>query len=339
MRHGRAGLAFFAFWAGQACAAPIAAGFAPSPAKAVAPAVQQALAAQVASLEKQINGHIGVAFRLLETGETAAINVDRYPMASTYKVAIAGTLLTRIDRGEVSLDQMVAVTQQDFDETGPVADHVIHPGVSLSVANLIELMLTQSNNTATDKMLALAGGPAAVTAWLRSVGIDGIRVDRTVNDILNDFYGVPHGQPFVKTFIRPGMTDEEIERTALASHAAFEQDPRDTALPPAMVDLLARLLAGPQLKPATRDFLTGVMERCETGVRRIRGMLPAGTIVADKTGTIGGIANDVGMITLPGGRGHLLIAIYTKGSNLPETEREHAIAEIARSSFDYFAMR
>ena len=106
-----------------------------------------------------------------------------------------------------------------------------------------------------------------------------------------------------------------------------------------MVDLLGKLLASPLLKPESRDFLRGVMERCETGQARIKGILPAGTTVAHKTGTIGGTINDVGMITLPGNRGHLLIAVYTKSSSLPAAQRERAIAEISRSLFDYFATR
>lgn len=306
----------------------------------VAPSVQQAVTTQVVALEKQIQGRLGVAFRLVETGESGAVaGAERFPMASTYKVAIAGTLLSLVDKGQMRLDRMVPVTQNDVDQTGEVGDRLIHPGVSLSVANLMELMLTQSNNTATDKMLALAGGPAAVTAWLRANGITELQVDRSVNDLLNDFYSVPAGSPFMKTMLARGLSDAELEKSAYSANAAFEKDPRDTAAPAAMVDLLGKLLASPLLKPESRDFLRGVMERCETGQARIKGILPAGTTVAHKTGTIGGTINDVGMITLPGNRGHLLIAVYTKSSSLPAAQRERAIAEISRSLFDYFATR
>lgn len=335
-----AGLALAAFFAvspvvAQPAQLPVAA-----PARAVAPSVRQALSTQILTLEKQIQGRVGVAFRLVETGEGGAVaGGERFPMASTYKVAIAGALLTLVDKGQVSLDQMVSVTQRDFDQTGEVADRLIHPGITLSVANLMELMLTQSNNTATDKMLELAGGPAAVTTWLRANGIADMQVDRSVNDVLNDFYGTPEGSPFAKQFMARGLSDADIEKVAYSARAAFEKDPRDTSAPTAMVDLLAKLLAGSLLKPESRTFLIGVMERCETGQARLKGLLPQGTIVAHKTGTLGGALNDVGMITLPGGRGHLLIAVYTKSSSLPGPQRERAIAEISRSLFDYFAMR
>ncbi len=339
MAKGRLCLIALTLCAAPVTAAPVAVTTAYPAPRPAAPSVQKALEAQILSLEKQIHGRIGVAFRLLETGESAAVNEARYPMASTYKVAIAGTVLAKIDRGEASLDQMITVTQRDVDQTGEVANRLIHPGVTLSVANLMELMLTQSNNTATDKMIALAGGPAAVTAWLKSIGVTGVRVDRSVNDLLDSFFHVPEGSPFTKVMQDRGLSDEAVDAMSMAPNPGFDDDPRDTAVPSAMVDLLAKELTTPLLKESSRVFLAGVMERCETGAGRLKGMLPAGTVIAHKTGTIARILNDVGMITLPEGRGPLLIAVYTKESDLPEPNREHAIAEIARTAFDYFTMR
>lgn len=325
----------------SAVAQPLPASLTAAAQRPVASSVQQATDAQVLALEKQMQGRIGVAFRLVETGESGAVaGAERFPMASTFKVAVAGALLSLVDKGQMRLDRMVEVTQGDVDRTGEVGNRLIHPGVTLSVANLMELMLTQSNNTATDKVLTLAGGPAAVTAWLRANGITGMQTDRDVNDLLNEFYGIPAGSPFVKTVMARGPDNmAAIEKAAYSANLAFEKDPRDTAAPSAMVDLLGKLLAGSVLKPESRAFLLGVMERCESGQARIKGILPAGTTVAHKTGTIGGTINDVGMITLPGNRGHLLIAVYTKSSSLPAAQRERAIAEISRSLFDYFATR
>jgi beta-lactamase class A len=314
----------------------------PAAPHSIAPSVSSAVEALTARQEKAIGARIGVGYRLIESGEGGVVGAaTAFPMASTYKVAIAGTLLTRVDRGEVRLDQMVPLTARDMAETGEVANRLIHPGISLSVANLMELMLTQSNNTATDKMLALAGGPAAVTAWLRGIGITAMRVDRTVNDLLVDFYGLPAGSASSEEFERRWASEQMADAAEKAGGFAprFEADPRDSTTPGAMVDLLAKLFTGSILKPDSRDFLIGVMTRCETGKARLKGLLPAGTIVAHKTGTIGGVINDVGMITLPEGRGHLLVAIYTKGSAAAAADREHAIAEISRSLFDYFTIR
>ena len=82
-------------------------------------------------------------------------------------------------------------------------------------------------------------------------------------------------------------------------------------------------------------FLLGVMSRTRTGAGRLKGLLPKGTPVAHKTGTIGGVANDVGFITLPDGR-RFAIAVYTKSSTTSEADREKAIAEVTRALYDFY---
>jgi beta-lactamase class A len=77
------------------------------------------------------------------------------------------------------------------------------------------------------------------------------------------------------------------------------------------------------------------MQRDITGLKRLRAMLPPGILVRDKTGTIGGTLNDVGIIDLPDGRGRVVIAVYIKKSARPFEERERAIAAIGRSVYDY----
>ena len=73
--------------------------------------------------------------------------------------------------------------------------------------------------------------------------------------------------------------------------------------------------------------------------KRIRGLLPAGTVVAHKTGTSGydnGTAeatNDVGLITLPDGR-RLALAVLVTDAHADETAVEHAIAAIARACYE-----
>ena len=115
----------------------------------------------------------------------------------------------------------------------------------------------------------------------------------------------------------------------------FEADPRDHATPLAMLQLLLAIDGGTAMSPESSEFLLGVMSRTRTGAGRIKGLLPKGTSVAHKTGTAGGIANDVGYVTLPDGR-RFAIAVFTNSSKTSESDRERAIAEIARSLFDYF---
>jgi beta-lactamase class A len=100
-------------------------------------------------------------------------------------------LLTRVDRGERSLDEMIALTSADIHPgSGTLSQLFQVPGIALSLRNLMELMLLISDNSATDVVLREAGGGEAVTARMRALGIEGIRVDRPTSLLIGDFLGV-----------------------------------------------------------------------------------------------------------------------------------------------------
>ncbi|WBL34052.1 class A beta-lactamase [Sinirhodobacter sp. HNIBRBA609] len=292
--------------------------------------------AAIERVATQLAGRIGFAAQEIGSDDVIALNGDEaFVMASTYKVAIAAAVLDRVDRGELSLDQMVEVTP-DMMMIGDAAlsDTFVHPGLQLSVANLIEIMITESDNTATDISMGLAGGPAAVTEYLRKLGITGIRVDRTTGEIIGEFYGLP-GPATMKVATEAFVTRPELLTIMGDRNLDFEADPRDQATPLAMLQLLLAIDSGTATSAESRDFLIDVMSRTRTGAGRLKGLLPRGTPVANKTGTIGGVANDVGYITLPDGR-RFAIAVFTKSSETSEADRDRAIAEVARSLFDYF---
>jgi beta-lactamase class A len=209
--------------------------------------------------------------------------------------------------------------------------------VSLSVGNLLELMLLISDNSAADILMKIAGGPEAVTAQMREIGIVEMDVHRPTIRLLEDQAGVV--LPAEPQW-RPGLLDS-LENAAppesvAAAARRFETDPRDTATPDAIVDLLRWIHSGEGLSAGSRSLLLDVMARCQTGEARLKGMLPDGTAVAHKTGTIGGTANDAGIITLPDGAGHVAVAVCVKGSDREVAVRERAIAQIARAVYDYF---
>jgi heat shock protein HslJ len=103
-----------------------------------------------------------------------------------------------------------------------------------------------------------------------------------------------------------------------------------------MLDLLMQIDSASAINKDSRDFLIASMSRTRTGAGRIKGLLPRGTPVAHKTGTISGVANDVGYVTLPDGR-RFAIAIFTASSDTPLADRDRAVAEVARTLYDYFA--
>jgi beta-lactamase class A len=169
----------------------------------------------------------------------------------------------------------------------------------LSAATLMDRMITRSDNPATDLLLKDLGGPEAVHSWLQANGIANIRVDRTIAQLLR---------------ARRDLWDR-----------------RDSATPVAMVELLRRIDSGQLLRPESRTYLLDMMARCMTGRNRIKSLLPAGTRVEHKTGTLNGLTSDVSFITMPDGR-RLAVAIFARGG----TDRPRTIALAARTIYDNF---
>jgi beta-lactamase class A len=306
-----------------------------SPAFAAPPAPVRA---EIAHVAQGIDGVVGVAaWRLDGKGPRILVNADQqFPMASTFKVPIAGTVLSQVDSGRLKLDQLVPIDPNMMVESEGLAETFHHPGVSVSVENLLELMLTVSDNTATDTLEKLVGGPAVVTQWVRSQGINGLRVDRDTAGLIRDFYGLPPGPSFPASLEAGLKANPKLEDMSDKPDPKFDNDPRDTSTPAAMAQLLERIYSGKALSPASTKLLREIQERNTTGKARIRARLPAGTVVAEKTGTIGGSVNNVGVITLPGKAGKLIAAIFIKKSSKPIEDRERVIADVARALYDYY---
>jgi beta-lactamase class A len=97
-----------------------------------------------------------------------------------------------------------------------------------------------------------------------------------------------------------------------------------------MVQLLKRIYKADLIKPASRNYLLDLMARCETGKNRMKALLP-GVPIEHKTGTLTGLTDDVGFITMPDGH-RVAVAIFTRGG----TDRPRTIAEAARAIYDGF---
>lgn len=307
---------------------------------------RQRMEQEVARLSALTGGMLGVMAIHVETGKRFSQNGEiPFPMASAYKIPIAIQLLTRVDSGKLSLDQLIEVAQSDLHPgSGMIADRfvfpgTVKPGIALSVRTLLELMLLISDNSATDICLRLAGGPGAVNACMTRWGVQGLRVDRPTAYLISDWLGLPLDprqpwSPALFDSLADGLKDEDQK----ANSRRFDGDLKDTSTPDAMGDLLLKLYSHSKLKPESTQLLLDVMRRCETGLTRLKGVLPPNTEVMHKTGTIGMTANDVGIVTLPGNAGHVVIAVFTKSSEKPIGERERAIAEVTRLLHDYFLL-
>ncbi len=297
------------------------------------------LQAEIERLAEIAGGTVGVAAVHLESGHSVELNgTEAFPMASTYKVPIAVRIFDMVDRGELRLDSLVTLQSGDLHPgSGTLTSLFDHPGVTLPMINLVELMLLISDNSATDLVLKAAGGGTAVTAHMRALGLEGIRVDRPTVRLIADWIGIPD---LPSDDIAPDAFDALAEQVSPeareAAARAFDVDAKDTSTPRDMAALLAMVQRGEILSAGSSAQLLDIMTRSTTGQERIKGLLPRGVDVAHKTGTIGGTTNDVGVITLPYGRGHVAVVAFVKESEADIPTRERAIAQISRSIYDFF---
>ena len=295
------------------------------------------LAQQLEAIAAVPAGQVGIAAIDLVTGREVAVHgKENFPMASVVKIAVAAAYLSEVDSGRRSLAKAIALDESIRSGSDGIGKLMPHPGVTLSAANLIELMLTVSDNTATDMLIANLGGTRAVQRWLNRNRVAGLRIDREIARLVLDNLGLPMlpGKTAAQTLWASDPLTIEARAVAVAS---FDVDPRDTASPLAIARFLARLDKGEMLKPASRTFLLDTMARCRTGADRIPAGLPAGTPVAHKTGTLAGISNDVGIITLPD-KSRIAVALFTRGI-AEGPARAKVIADATRALFDAFSIR
>ncbi len=212
---------------------------------------------EIARLAKAAGGTVGASAIHVESGRSISFNgSERFPMASTYKVPIAVQLLSRVDKGEVNLNQMVEIKQSDLRPNGTIRSLLSKPGLTLSVSNLLELVLLVGDNSAADVLLRIAGGPQAVTARMRALGIENLDVSRPIINVLADSVGIrlPPEREWT-----PALLDKLYEATTPESRAAarakWEIDTRDTSTPDAMAALFVRIQRKDLLKPESAELL------------------------------------------------------------------------------------
>jgi beta-lactamase class A len=304
------------------------------------PNARKQLEGELARIAQSSGGALGVSALDLESGERVQLNAaERYPMASTFKVAVAVKLLDEVDHGRLALDDTVAIDGGNLSPGSGEIKHTRPDGQrSAKVGELLGYMMRESDNTATDILLERVGGVGAVALHLRNLGIDEMDVSRPTAQLVADAWGFKLPRAGERSWKTLQQLQNRVPAAARqASAQRFLADGRDTTTPDAMVALLELLQRGKALQPASTQLLLDHMENCRTGPRRLKGELPRGMVVAHKTGTFTRVAtNDVGIIRLPWNGGNLVVAIYLKGSPLPIADQERAIAYATRALYRYF---
>jgi beta-lactamase class A len=256
---------------------------------------------QLEKLEKELGGRIGLY--ALDTGSGAQLSHragERFPLCSTFKVLAAGAILRKSEQFPDLLQRHIRYEQSNLVDYSPVTEkHVAH---GMTVAQLCAAAIQYSDNTAGNLLIRMLGGPAAVTAFARSLGDREFRLDRW--------------------------------ETALNS--AIPGDRRDTSTPAAMGRSLQQLVLGNALKPEQRDQLQTWLCGNTTGSARIKAGIPSDWKIGDKTGGGSyGTANDIAVVWPPQ-RAPLVVAIYTTRRQKEAKARNDIVVSTARVVADWF---
>ena len=275
---------------------------------------QNILQTEFEQIADSIKGDLGVSALRIETGESISFNGNKkFPMQSVYKFPIAMVMLHQIDAGYFSLDDTIKIDESEYiPKAGhsPIRDKYQN-GASLTIKDVLEYNVSESDGTACDVLLRLLGGTDKVQESIRDLGVKQIAISTT-------------------------------EMVQVANDTIQYQN---WTTPEAMNKLLQIFYNGGYLSESSQALLLQYMSISnEYFDKRIKGLLPPGTEVAHKTGTAGtydGLTratNDVGIITLPDGS-HLAISVFVANSYDSQWKRQMTIAKAAIAAYNYWTKK
>jgi len=268
---------------------------------------QAPLQQQITDIAKDAKGIVAVTALNLETRDSISYNGDaQMVMQSVMKFPIALAVMQQVEKGKFHLNQKLKVRERDLHHTNGPLFEKYPKGVDMPLSELLSYMVSLSDNNACDILLHKLGGVKPVMDYLAGIGVKGIVIDASEADMA----------------------------------AAWEVQYTNWCTPAAMVHLLDVFYQGKALNKVNSDTLLKKMLETTTGPKQIKGLLPAGTLVAHKTGRsatnsagLTPATNDVGIITLPNGQ-HLALSIFVGNSTADLDTRENVIARITKAVWD-----
>jgi len=309
----------------------------PTPRRDVVPAPQD-LRDQIMALGRAFDGKAGIAVISLRDRWEIAWNANSlFPQQSCSKLWVAITALDAVDHGKLNLNDKVTLGRSDltlFHQ--PLRDKILGGGVTTTLGSLMFDAITESDNTANDRLMRAVGGPQSVRDMIARKVLGSIRFYNGERALQSRVAGLIWSQSYS---IGNAFYAARNALPMAVRKAAFERyisDPYDGASPHAIASALAALKRGELLGPASTARLLSTMGQTRTGKLRVRAALSPGWDWNHKTGTgqelngrIGGI-NDIGLLTAPDGSVYA-IAIMTIPSNNSDGAAQELMRNLAKA--------
>ena len=256
----------------------------------------------------------GVYVKSLDTGEEVAIDADRQmETMSTIKIPLMIEAFEQVKAGRFKLTDKYTYAAADM-RPGTGIIQRLEPGAVLTVKDLITLMIIVSDNTATDALYRMVGGPDAVTRRMQALGLS---MTHPVN-IGETWFAALRAAPSTEQFYREGKhpfgltTPREMGRL-------LEMMERGTLVDKQSSELMLQIMRGQLYRTRLPRYLTGWRVPHKTG-----DFLPY-------------VADDVGMLEAPGKT--IVISVFTNDHYGSGEAIENAIGLVAKEVADYFDYR
>ena len=304
------------------------------------------LGAPDATLEAKIAGlaneaglaHVGFAAVDVLKGRTAFVRGgELFPMQGINKLPIAAAVLRMVQLGDLHLEAKLRLTAADIAPgRSPLSDRLRKSATVFTAHQLLDHMLLNGDNTASDALLKLAGGPAKVQDTIKSFDIEGLRIDRFERELQPQALGLDPNPAFADAvaFDTAFGALGDVKQSEALDH--YMREPRDTASPRAIATLLVKLLSGHLVQPRYAMMIFDAMRRTKSGGDRLEGGMTEGWTFAHRSGQSRPVQgttaafNDAGLATHKGGA-KIVIVLFIEGATLSPEQLAQFHRETARS--------
>ena len=282
------------------------------PAKpAPAPAAPAALAAKLDALAATHKGKIAVGVKHLATGEAYFHKPDEVmPTASLIKLPVMVETFRQIDEGKFKYDHKLTLTKDDCVPGAGVLTDSFTPGATFTLLDAVRLMITVSDNTATNMVLDTITLPAT-NVTMAKLGFPETRVNAKV------FKGSVSS-------IDPART----KKYGLGSTTARE-----------MTGLIELVATKKVVSPAACDEMLGILKKNHDNEMLVRG-LPSGAAFAHKTGAVNASRNDAGVLYFQGKPAVVVCVLTDENADqrwLVDNAAQVLLGQIGRAVHDHYA--
>ena len=259
------------------------------------------------------NAVVGVSINGNNGKNIISINGDKqFPMQSVFKFHIALAVLSEIDKGTLSVDQIVKINKDELwkGSWSPLRDENPNGG-NFTIKKLIQYTVSHSDNTACDVLIRLIGTPKTVEEYIKKNGIEDIKITFTEKEMQEKW------ENMFQNWTTPNAANETLK--------IFFENKNNL------------------LSKRSYDFFWTTNIETTTALGRIRGQLPQDIIVAHKSGSSGtnketGImdaVNNIGIVFLPDGK-HFYISVFVTKSHENDKTNDKIIADIAKATYDFY---